>query len=201
MGFCEWVFFLGLGELRGKWTYGCASRPDAVEHVGAESDGDDEVFGVSDAHHVTGFVLGEPVGAVVDSVSIIVRYLAIRGKERETEKKGAKGCVYVHFTISGLRLTTTQPTDSHARRIPPRHLLAANLPHLEIQTSLYDTEQVLPVRMLVSGDAAVQPSDGAFHGFLHAGFVRGGGCDDVVELHDYVGADDVLEGDGVFGCE
>lgn len=107
----------------------------------------------------------------------------------------------VHFTISVLRLPTTQPTDGNARRIPLRHLLATNLSHLEIQTSLYDTEQVLPVGMLVSGDAAVQPSDGALHGFLHAGFVRGSGCDDVVELHDYVGADGVLEGDGVFGGE
>jgi hypothetical protein len=35
--------------------------------------------------------------------------------------------------------------------------------------------------------------------FVDAGVVRGGCGDDVVELHDYVGADGVLEGDGVFG--
>jgi hypothetical protein len=31
--------------------------------------------------------------------------------------------------------------------------------------------------------------------------VGGGRGDDVVELHDYVGADGVLQGDGVFGGE
>lgn len=51
------------------------------------------------------------------------------------------------------------------------------------------------------GDAAVEPADGAEHGFAHAGGVGGGGDEDVVELHDYVGADAVLEADGVFGGE
>lgn len=51
------------------------------------------------------------------------------------------------------------------------------------------------------GDAAVEPADGAEHGFAHAGGVGGGGHEDVVELHDYVGADGVLEADGVFGGE
>lgn len=55
--------------------------------------------------------------------------------------------------------------------------------------------------MFVGGYAAVQPADGAVHGFLHAGVVGRGGSDDIVELHDYVGADGILQGDGVFGCE
>ena len=48
-------------------------------------------------------------------------------------------------------------------------------------------------------DAAVKPADGALHGFAHTEGISGGGDDDVVELHDYVGADSVLERDGVFG--
>lgn len=49
------------------------------------------------------------------------------------------------------------------------------------------------------GDAAVEPADGALHGFAHARCVGGGGGDDVVELHDDVAADGVLQGDGVLG--
>lgn len=50
-------------------------------------------------------------------------------------------------------------------------------------------------------DTSVKPSDRAFHGFLHARVVRGGGLDDVVELHHDVGADGVLERHGVFRGE
>lgn len=64
-----------------------------------------------------------------------------------------------------------------------------------------DAEEVLTVRVLVRGDAAVKPADGALHGFVHTDGVGGGGDDDVVELHYYVGADGVLERDGVFGGE
>ena len=64
-----------------------------------------------------------------------------------------------------------------------------------------DAEEVLAFGFLVGGDAAVEPADGALHGFFHAGMVGGSGYYDVVELHDDVGADGVLEGDGVFGCE
>ena len=53
----------------------------------------------------------------------------------------------------------------------------------------------------MGGDAAVKPADGAGGRFLDAGVVGGGCGDHVVELHDDVGADGVLEGDGVFGCE
>lgn len=64
-----------------------------------------------------------------------------------------------------------------------------------------DTEEVLALGELVGGDAAVEPADGAVHCFFHAGVVGGRGGDYVVELHDYVRADGVLEGDGVFGRE
>jgi hypothetical protein len=38
-------------------------------------------------------------------------------------------------------------------------------------------------------------------GFFDAGVVGRGGGDDIVELHDDVRADRVLEGDGMFRCE
>lgn len=68
-------------------TYSCASGPDAVEHVGAESDGDDEVFGVSDAHDIAGFVPREPIGAVVDSMGFTIRHLATEDEKGKAEEK------------------------------------------------------------------------------------------------------------------
>ena len=53
----------------------------------------------------------------------------------------------------------------------------------------------------MGSDAAVEPADGAAHGCFHAAGVGRGGGDDVVELHDDVAADGVLEGDGVLGGE
>lgn len=50
---------------RGTDTYGRPRGPDAVEHVRSEGDGDEEIFGVADAHYVAGFVLREPVCAGV----------------------------------------------------------------------------------------------------------------------------------------
>ena len=99
----------------------------------------------------------------------------------------------VHFAISIFSFAARESTDCYAWSISPGHFFTAYLPQLQIQTSLYDTEEVLSVRMLVGGDTAVEPPDRAFHGFFHPGFVGGGGCDDVVELHDYVGADGVLK--------
>ena len=50
---------------RGEVTYSGSRRPDAVEHVGSEGDGDEEIFGVADAHYVARFVRREPVCAGV----------------------------------------------------------------------------------------------------------------------------------------
>src|SRR5258708_33981098 len=55
--------------------------------------------------------------------------------------------------------------------------------------------------MLVGGDAAVQPADGAMHGFGHAREVGRGRGYYVVQLHDDVGADGVLQSYGVFRGE
>ena len=61
-------------------TYGGPGGPYAVEHVGAEGDGDDEVFGVSDAHYVARFVLRQPAGARVDSVRpLSANFMMYRG--------------------------------------------------------------------------------------------------------------------------
>ncbi len=100
-----------------------------------------------------------------------------------------------HVTKSVLRLAPTQPSNRHPRRIPPRHLLTARLPHLEIQPSLDDAEQILRLRVPVSGDAAVEPADRALHGFPHTLLVWGRGGNDIVELHDDVAADGILQRD------
>lgn len=46
-------------------TYGGSRGPDTVEHVRSQGDGDEEVFGVADAHHVARLVRREPVCAGV----------------------------------------------------------------------------------------------------------------------------------------
>lgn len=51
---------LGTGWTGKPITYGGSCGPDTVEHVGSQGDGDEEIFGVADAHYVAGFVLGEP---------------------------------------------------------------------------------------------------------------------------------------------
>ena len=58
-GWLDWV-----GGEKG-CTYGGSGGPDAVEHVGSEGDGDEEVFRVADAHYVARFVLREPICAGV----------------------------------------------------------------------------------------------------------------------------------------
>ena len=49
--------------LLGKNTYSSSRGPDTVEHVRSESDGDEEIFGVANAHYVAGFILREPICA------------------------------------------------------------------------------------------------------------------------------------------
>lgn len=56
---------------RNEWcergTYSGPRGPDTVEHVRPEGDGDEEIFGVADAHYVARFILREPVCAGVYS--------------------------------------------------------------------------------------------------------------------------------------
>ena len=51
------------------------------------------------------------------------------------------------------------------------------------------------------GDAAVEPANRALHSFLHTCRVGGGGRNNVVELHNNVGAYRALDGHGVFRRE
>lgn len=53
---------------------------------------------------------------------------------------------------------------------------------LRVEAPLNDGEQVLPMRIFIGGDAAVQPAHGAMHGFLHPR-ARHRATDDVVQLH------------------
>ena len=53
----------------------------------------------------------------------------------------------------------------------------------------------------MASNAAIEPADGTVHSFAHACFIGRGGGDHIVKLHDDVGANGVLEGNGVLGCE
>lgn len=106
-----------------------------------------------------------------------------------------------HSTEIGFGFPTGKPADGDPWCVALDHLDAALTTQVEVETALDDAEEVLSVGVLVGGDTAVEPADAAVHGFLHASVVGRRGLDDVVELHDDVGADGVLEGDGVFGGE
>ena len=93
------------------------------------------------------------------------------------------------FAIGCLLLTARETSYRDAWCISRNHLGGTFFPHVQVQATLYDTEKVLSVWVLMRLHAAVKPAYRAFHGFLHTRVVGRGRCDNVVELHDYVGAD------------
>jgi hypothetical protein len=114
------------------------------------------------------------------------------------QKVGAR----LHDAAVGvLGFPARQAANGNAGRVSSHHLGGALSPQIEIEAALYDAEEILLLGLLVGVDAAVEPADGALHGLLHAGVVGRGGGNHVVELHHDVGADGVLQGDGVLGRE
>lgn len=91
-----------------------------------------------------------------------------------------------NLTITIFLLSTTEPPNGDTRGVPRDHLGSAFTPEVKVEAALDDAEEVLAVGVLVGFYAAVEPADGAVHGFGHAGEVGGGRGDDVVELHYYV---------------
>lgn len=112
-----------------------------------------------------------------------------------------------------LLLTAGETADCDPGGVAFYHLFAALATHVEIEPALDDAEEVLALCVTGAGvgaerigfevlfDTPVEPADGAVHGVLHALLVGGGGGDHIIELHDDVGADGVLEVDGVLGGE
>lgn len=105
------------------------------------------------------------------------------------------------FAVCVLLFTTRQASNGYAWSVSGDHFGGACPSQAQVEASLDDAEEVLRGGILVRLYAAVKPAYGALHGLLHAGQVGRGGCDDIVELHDDVGADGVLEGDGVLRRE
>lgn len=111
------------------------------------------------------------------------------------------GTCNVHFAEIGFGFASGEAADGDAGRVALGHFATAVPAHVEVEAALDDAEQVLSVRVLVGGDAPVEPSDAAFHGLLHARVIGRGGLDDIVELHDDVRADGVLQIDRVLRGE
>jgi hypothetical protein len=99
----------------------------------------------------------------------------------------------VHLAEVRLGFTSGEATYRDTRCVALDHFAAALPAHVEIETTLNDAEKVLPIRILVSGDASVEPSYATFHGLLHPSMIWRGSLDDVVQLHDNVRADGVLK--------
>lgn len=114
------------------------------------------------------------------------------------QKLGA--CLY-DLAVFVLGLTTRETSNGYTWRVSCDHLGSALSAHVKVETALNDAEQVLAVGVLVGLYAAVKPANRALHGLLHAGMVGRSGGNDIVELHDDVGADRVLQRDGVLRRE
>jgi len=103
-------------------------------------------------------------------------------------RKQVGACLH-DFAIGCLLLTARKTPYRDAWCISRNHLGGTFFPHVQVQATLNDTEKVLSVWVFMRLYAAVKPAYRAFHGLLHTRVVGRGGCDNVVELHDYVGAD------------
>lgn len=128
-------------------TYSGSGRPDAVEHVGAQGDGYDEIFGVANAHYISRLFGRKPVCACIhtefalfDQKSTIFEGLCLQN---------------IHCTIRFLILTTGKPPDSNSWRVSSDHFFATDFPHFQVQSSLDDAKQVLLLRKFVSCNASV----------------------------------------------
>lgn len=64
----EMLAMVGRGTIADLGTYSSTGRPDAIEHIGAEGYGDNEVFGVADTHYIARLVWRKPVRADVNAV-------------------------------------------------------------------------------------------------------------------------------------
>lgn len=107
----------------------------------------------------------------------------------------------LHSAVRIFFFSARQAPDGDPRRVALHHLRAADPAQIKVQAPLDDAEQALFLRVLVRGDAAVEPSDRPIHRFLHPFEVRGRGGNHVVQLHHDVGADGVLQRDGMLGRE
>ena len=92
-----------------------------------------------------------------------------------------------------LSLATAQAADSDARCVALDHLLAAFPSQLEIESALDDAEEVLRLHILMSRNTSIKPPHGAMHGLGHALMIWRGRCNDIVQLHDNVTANTILE--------
>jgi hypothetical protein len=98
-----------------------------------------------------------------------------------------------HTAVFVLGLAAREAANGDAWRVSCHHLGGALAAHVEVEAALDDAEEVLSLGVLVGLHAAVEPADGALHGLLHARVVGRGGCNHVVELHDDVGPNRVLQ--------
>lgn len=117
---------------------GSAGGEDAIEHVNAEGDANDEVEGEADAHEVARFEGREECGAEVNDAPELVLGLAARkASDRIT------GQISLHQAFNAL----------------PSKIL--------VQSTLNNAKEVLLPWSLVSVDASVDPSQGSVHGLLN----------------------------------
>ena len=75
------------------------------------------------------------------------------------------------------------PADGDAGGVAGEHGGGAFAAERQVEAALDDAEEVLGRGVGVRGYAAVEPADGAVHGFFYSGVVGGGGGDYVVQLH------------------
>eukprot|EP00187_Rhodella_violacea_P007535 CAMPEP_0174907946 /NCGR_PEP_ID=MMETSP0167-20121228/62741_1 /TAXON_ID=38298 /ORGANISM="Rhodella maculata, Strain CCMP736" /LENGTH=424 /DNA_ID=CAMNT_0016151543 /DNA_START=353 /DNA_END=1624 /DNA_ORIENTATION=+ len=143
----------------------------AIKHIDTQRDADNEIHRISHAHAIPRLILGELVGTDVHDAPKHVLFLA-----------------------------TGEAADGVTGEVAADEFADAVFAELDVEAALDDAEEVLGGFAGVGGVAAVDPAEGAVHGGLDAG-AGGGGGNDVVEGHDDVGADLVLDLDGFFRGE
>lgn len=146
--------------------------PNTVKHIRAQCDGYDEILRIADTHDIPRFSLWEQGGACVNNAAVRVFCLATR-----------------------------QTADCDAGRVPLNHLFRALPAEVKVKPTLDDAEQILAIRVFVSGEAPVQPPDRAMHGFFNAWKIRGCCGYHIIQLHYDVRSNRILQRDGMLWRE
>mmetsp|Transcript_2869 Transcript_2869/g.6867 ORF Transcript_2869/g.6867 Transcript_2869/m.6867 type:complete len:428 (+) Transcript_2869:2187-3470(+) len=139
-------------------------RIHTVEHVHPESHAHNQIDGIAYTHAVSRLVCWKQLRTTEDDLPELI-----------------------------FRFSTRQSTDRVAWQVSFYQLVTAAGSKLKIKASLHYPEEILLLGLLVSCDAAIDPSERAVHGFLHSCGIWRSAADHVVQRHDDVGSNLVLQ--------
>ena len=98
-----------------------------------------------------------------------------------------------HFAEVLFSLPARKASYRNPGRVSLYHFTTAVPPHFQVEPALDDAKQVLSFWVFVRCDASIEPSDRTFHGFFHAYMIWGCRLYYIVELHNDIGTNRVLQ--------